>query len=90
MEGYDRRLFLVCCIYHRPRRFDESSDEESSGTESSEDEGTARPSGQYRGRRHHHGDDRDRCGELGRNHLGDRDRNAYERSSPSKGKGKSK
>jgi len=28
---------LVCCIYHKPRRFDESSEEESSGSDSDSD-----------------------------------------------------
>jgi protein phosphatase 1 regulatory subunit 11 len=87
-----RRLFQVCCIYHRPRRFDESSDEEdSSETDSSSDDDTARPSGQYRRHLHHHVDgerERDQCGEHKR--LSDRDdHNAYERMSPRKGKGKS-
>jgi protein phosphatase 1 regulatory subunit 11 len=87
------RLFQVCCIYHRPRRFDESSDEDSSETDSSSDDDTARPSGQHRRHRHHHVDgerERDECGEHKR--LSDRDepeRNAYERMSPRKGKGKS-
>lgn len=82
----------VCCIYHRPRRFDESSDEDSSGTESGSDHDTARPSGQYRRHRHYADGERegDRCGELEHNRLGDRDdRNAYERISPRKGKEKS-
>jgi protein phosphatase 1 regulatory subunit 11 len=83
--------FQVCCIYHRPRRFDESSDEEdSSETDSSSDDDTARPSGQYRRHRHHVDGERgrDQCGEHKR--LGDRDEhNAYERMTPRKGKGKS-
>ena len=87
----DKRLFQVCCIYHRPRRFDESSDEEeSSETDSSSDDDTARPSGQYRRHRHHVDGERERdeCGEHKR--LSDRgERNAYERMSPRKGKGKS-
>lgn len=82
----------VCCIYHRPRRFDESSDEEedSSETDSSSDDGTARPSGQCRRHRHHM--DREGEGEQCGEHKGlsERgDRNAYERMSPRKGKGKS-
>jgi protein phosphatase 1 regulatory subunit 11 len=89
----DRRLFQVCCIYHRPRRFDESSDEEdeeSSETDpSSDDNGTAKPSGQYRRHRHRVDEERGRCREHKR--LSDRDdHNAYERISPHKGKGKGK
>ncbi|KAH9990705.1 phosphatase inhibitor-domain-containing protein [Russula vinacea] len=93
-EGLGRKKSKICCIYHRPRRFDESSDEDSSGTESgSDDDDTARPSGQYRRHRHHHHrhhEDGEREGdELGHKSLGDRDeRNAYERTSPRKGKGK--
>ncbi len=86
--------FPVCCIYHRPRRFDESSDEEdSSGTDSSSDDDTARPSGQYRRQRHRHVDGErggERGGELEHKRLNERgDRNVYERMSPRKGKGKS-
>ena len=83
--------FSVCCIYHRPRRFDESSDEEdSSEADSSSDDDTARPSGQYRRHRHHVDRERERdgCGEP--KGLSDRnEHNAYERMSPRKGKGKS-
>jgi len=90
-EGLGRKKSKICCIYHRPRRFDESSDEEdSSETDLSSDDDTARPSGQYRRHRHHVDEEkgRDRCGEHKR--LSDRDdHNAYERMSPRKGKGKS-
>lgn len=83
-------FFLVCCIYHRPRRFDESSDEEdSSETDSSSDDGTARPSGQYR-RHGRHMDGEGEGAQCGGEHKGlsERgDRNAYERMSPRKGKG---
>jgi len=91
-----RTFVPVCCIYHRPRRFDESSDEDSSGTESDSDvddhgSGGARPSGQYRRHRHrHHVDgerDREPRGEPEHKGRVDReDRNAYERTSPRKGK----
>ena len=30
-------MSTVCCIYHKPRRFDESSDEDSSDSESESD-----------------------------------------------------
>ncbi|KAH9957112.1 phosphatase inhibitor-domain-containing protein [Russula dissimulans] len=97
-EGLGRKKSKICCIYHRPRRFDESSDEDSSGTESGSsddddnDDGGARPSGQYRHHRHHVDGERDREPRGEPEHKGrdDRDdRNAYERTSPRKGKNKS-
>jgi len=86
-EGLGRKKSKICCIYHRPRRFDESSEEEGSSEEdpSSGDDGGARPSGEYAGRRrgrHRHVD-----GESEGKHKGEV-RNAYERMSPHKGKGK--
>ena len=87
-----RLTFSVCCIYHRPRQFDESSDEDSSDSESgSDDDGTAKPSGRYRRHRHHvDGEgDGDRCGEPDEKRGGGSDdRNAYERMTARKGKGK--
>jgi protein phosphatase 1 regulatory subunit 11 len=56
----------VCCIYHKPRAADESSDDDSSGSssdsdsESEPDNSTARPAGRIsaaRGRRPHHAHD---------------------------------
>ena len=48
-----RLTFSVCCIYHRPRPFDESSDEDSSGSESGSDvNGTAKPIRQHCRHRH--------------------------------------
>lgn len=46
----------VCCIYHKPRAFDESSSEESSSDDDSgpDDDGRARPSNLNSGRRRHH------------------------------------
>ena len=83
-------LFLVCCIYHKPRQFDESSDENTSGTESSgSDSADARPSREYR-HRHRHAHD----GECeadphkerdDKRRDGSDDRNAYEQI-PGKGK----
>ncbi|KAJ7592627.1 phosphatase inhibitor-domain-containing protein [Mycena floridula] len=32
-EGCGRKKSKICCIYHKPRRFDESSDEDSSDSE---------------------------------------------------------
>ncbi|KAH9001664.1 phosphatase inhibitor-domain-containing protein [Lactarius akahatsu] len=91
-EGLGRKKSKICCIYHRPRRFDESSDEDSSGTESESDDGNARPSRDYcHHQRHAHN------GECEADHPrdpdnklrgGSGDRNAYEQMPPHKGKGK--
>ncbi|KAI0260434.1 phosphatase inhibitor-domain-containing protein [Gloeopeniophorella convolvens] len=92
-EGLGKKKSKICCIYHRPKRFDESSDEDSSGSESDSDDGTARPSHKYRHRHHHHGDGEngaDPHGSLEHRRRSDNDdRNAYERVPPRKGKGKS-
>jgi protein phosphatase 1 regulatory subunit 11 len=90
--GYNVMLCSVCCIYHRPRRFDESSDEGSSDSESdSDDDGTAKPSGRCHRHRHRADgeDEGDRYGEPEDKRHGKDDRNAYERLSPRKGKGRS-
>jgi len=36
-EGAGRKSSKICCIYHKPRRFDESSSEESSDSDSDSD-----------------------------------------------------
>ncbi|KAH8983683.1 phosphatase inhibitor-domain-containing protein [Lactarius hatsudake] len=91
-EGLGRKKSKICCIYHRPRRFDESSDEDSSGAESESDNGNARPSRDYRHhQRHaHNGECEVDLLRNTDNKLRDSsdDRNAYERMSPHKGKGK--
>lgn len=48
--------YLVCCIYHKPKNFDESSDEDSSDSDSdsSADSGRARPSSNSRHNHTHH------------------------------------
>ncbi|KAI9446845.1 phosphatase inhibitor-domain-containing protein [Lactarius indigo] len=91
-EGLGRKKSKICCIYHRPRRFDESSDEDSSGTESEADNGNARPSRDYR-RHQRHVHDGECEADLPRYpdselRNGNDDRNAYEQMSPHKGKGK--
>jgi len=60
-EGLGRKKSKICCIYHKPRPFDESSSSESDSTcSSSEDSGSgsAKPSSSSskarRRRRHHH------------------------------------
>ncbi|KAJ7017510.1 phosphatase inhibitor-domain-containing protein [Mycena alexandri] len=45
-EGCGRKSSKICCIYHKPKNFDESSDEDSSDSDSdsdSSDDGRARP-----------------------------------------------
>lgn len=92
IDADGRLAFSVCCIYHRPRQFDESSDEYSSGSDSgSDDDITAKPTGRYRRHLHHvDGEGKgDRCGEPeDKRGGGGDDRNAYERMTPRKGKGK--
>ncbi|KAL5120559.1 Type 1 phosphatases regulator ypi1 [Pleosporales sp. CAS-2024a] len=65
-EGMGKKSSKVCCIYHRPRAADESSDDDASDSSSSDsdsdseiDNSTAKPSGRangYRARPHKHGD----------------------------------
>jgi protein phosphatase 1 regulatory subunit 11 len=92
---------IVCCIYRKPRAFDESSSEESSSDDGSgpDDDGAARPASngnpRRRGNNHHrhlheHGED-GTCqadGSANVAQLEDKaEPNAYERTG--KGKGKS-
>jgi protein phosphatase 1 regulatory subunit 11 len=75
----------VCCIYHKPRGFDESSGSESDdNSSSSSDEDDGGGSG-------HEGDD-GRAGRVGRghghNHHHHQDKNAYERIPRARGKAK--
>ncbi|EIM91611.1 uncharacterized protein STEHIDRAFT_118634 [Stereum hirsutum FP-91666 SS1] len=55
-EGMGKKKTKICCIYHKPKKFDESSDEDSSDSESDSDSdsGRARPSQSHRGHHHHH------------------------------------
>jgi len=53
-EGCGRKSSKICCIYHKPKNFDESSSEDDSSDEDSDsslDDGRARP---RRGSNHHH------------------------------------
>lgn len=91
----------VCCIYHKPKAFDESSSEES-GSDSdcdSGDDGGARPAnGQHHHQHRHHGDGDEHHGQAVRDgdggvvvhELGSDDSNVnrYERQpkKPQKGK----
>jgi len=38
-EGCNKKKSKICCIYHKPRRFDESSDESSSESDSDSEAG---------------------------------------------------
>ncbi|GJJ08331.1 hypothetical protein Clacol_002542 [Clathrus columnatus] len=57
-ENMGKKKSKICCIYHKPKAFDESSDEDSSSGSDSDtdpsasDDGRARPS--QRSRRQHH------------------------------------
>ncbi|KAL7923006.1 phosphatase inhibitor domain-containing protein [Trichoderma austrokoningii] len=42
-EGLGRKSSKVCCIYHRPKKVDESSDESSSDSSSSDSDSDAEP-----------------------------------------------
>ncbi|KAH6610204.1 hypothetical protein Trco_000224 [Trichoderma cornu-damae] len=42
-EGLGRKSSKVCCIYHRPKGVDESSDESSSGSSSSDSDSDSEP-----------------------------------------------
>ncbi|KAJ7614034.1 phosphatase inhibitor-domain-containing protein [Roridomyces roridus] len=57
-EGCGRKSSKICCIYHKPKRFDESSDEDSSDSDgdsdSSVDDGRARRSNNSNSNRHQH------------------------------------
>ncbi|KAG1729870.1 phosphatase inhibitor-domain-containing protein [Suillus paluster] len=50
-EGCGKKKSKICCIYHKPRRFDESSEEESSESDSDSD---CQHSDCSRQRRKHH------------------------------------
>ena len=54
---------LVCCIYHKPKRFDESSDESSDES----DDGRAKPSSssKRKAKPHHHHHDHDHSHDSG-------------------------
>ncbi|GAA5833142.1 hypothetical protein JCM3766R1_001414 [Sporobolomyces carnicolor] len=66
-EGLGRKKSKICCIYHKPKEFDESSDESSSGDDSDSSNGSAdsrqaRPQRSSRRRhRHHHHDHEGDC-----------------------------
>ncbi|KIJ31249.1 hypothetical protein M422DRAFT_234614 [Sphaerobolus stellatus SS14] len=56
-ENCGKKKSKICCIYHKPREFDESSSDESSSDDSgseASDDGRARPPQNRRPRHHHH------------------------------------
>ncbi|KAF6830866.1 type 1 phosphatases regulator ypi1 [Colletotrichum musicola] len=93
-EGLGRKSSKVCCIYHRPKGVDESSDESSSDSssdsDSDSDDGTGRrriPSGDHKGkgkkRKDHDCDDHDGHGHDHRHgRKGDRDGKQKRKPSP--------
>ncbi|KZV67335.1 hypothetical protein PENSPDRAFT_688235 [Peniophora sp. CONT] len=95
-EGMGKKKSKICCIYHKPKAYDESSDEDSSSdddTDSEPDTSSARPSGSFSRRRnqhhsHAHRHDEHECAHV-HNLPSDDDTNAYERQPlPNKGKGR--
>ncbi|THH16873.1 hypothetical protein EW146_g3842 [Bondarzewia mesenterica] len=99
-EGMGRKKTKICCIYHKPKRFDESSSEESSGSDSDSDSSSAH----HRVHRHHRprqlpDSSSHENGSSSSNSEGGgvvhelqedahNERNAYETMPPNKGKGK--
>ncbi|KZS92529.1 hypothetical protein SISNIDRAFT_117348 [Sistotremastrum niveocremeum HHB9708] len=95
-EGMGKKKSKICCIYHKPKRFDESSDESDTDTESDSSHGRCNH------RQHHHSHSPDLPEQAQQptpsqnvtqvsHESSDEDRNAYERvpKVPEKGKGKS-
>ncbi|KAI0058758.1 hypothetical protein BV25DRAFT_1772106, partial [Artomyces pyxidatus] len=89
-EGMGKKKTKICCIYHKPKRFDESSDEDSSDEDSGADD-RARPTHRHHYHDHHHHRQASSEGRDVHTVESDRDdRNAYEvYPRASKGKGKS-
>ncbi|KAK0500114.1 phosphatase inhibitor-domain-containing protein [Armillaria luteobubalina] len=81
-EGCGKKKSKICCIYHKPRRFDESSDEDSSSDESDSDEGHACGNHNHS----HNG----KSGSIKKTDLDHPESNAYESvpGNPSKDKGR--
>lgn len=84
--GIDADLWVVCCIYHAPKEFGESSDESSSDSSGSDrdsgDDGAARPArknGCGPGHNHDHGKGK------GKGKPRARSPNAYEKMPKPKG-----
>ncbi|KAA1476281.1 hypothetical protein DENSPDRAFT_932936 [Dentipellis sp. KUC8613] len=83
-EMLGRKKTKICCIYHKPKNFDESSDEDSSSSDSDSSCDGQQPH-THRRRRHRHGSD---DGPVhGLKHDED-ERNAYETAPPPRPKEK--
>ncbi|TFY61084.1 hypothetical protein EVG20_g7191 [Dentipellis fragilis] len=83
-EMLGRKKTKICCIYHKPKNFDESSDEDSSDSDSDSSCDGQQPH-THRRRRHRHGDGDGPVNGL--KHDED-ERNAYETAPPPKPKEK--
>jgi len=70
-EGLGRKKSKICCIYHKPKSFDESSDEESSSDEDSDDSAGDRARPPRHARRHRHHDHDHDHGHEGRSDSSD-------------------
>lgn len=93
-EGLGRKKSKVCCIYHAPKAFGESSDESSSDSDDSDsgDDGSARPTripsnGHGHGHNHNHAHDHGKSKGKGKGRSSSP--NAYEKM-PRNKKGSSK
>ncbi|CAH0001492.1 unnamed protein product, partial [Clonostachys byssicola] len=63
-EGLGRKSSKVCCIYHKPKAVDESSDESSSDSDS--DSSSDEPDADHRGKGKQHDHDHRRCDRKGK------------------------
>ncbi|KAG8213530.1 phosphatase inhibitor-domain-containing protein [Butyriboletus roseoflavus] len=75
-EGCGKKKSKICCIYHKPRRFDESSSESESASASDSDEGGGRRYGSDQNIVRRDG----RGGTVHELSQSDSDANAYERA----------
>ncbi|KAF9055493.1 hypothetical protein BDZ89DRAFT_922657, partial [Hymenopellis radicata] len=84
-EGCGRKSSKICCIYHKPKRFDESSDEDSS----SDDDGGARPIHRHSRHCNHDDSEAQKSGDDGSTVYEEHSEpNAYEADPSKKGKGR--
>ncbi|KAG9311819.1 phosphatase inhibitor-domain-containing protein [Chiua virens] len=88
-EGCGKKKSKICCIYHKPRQFDESSSESDSASSDSDSTGRnrdsdrGRPATRYRhahGCRHHAARQEGQGETVHELHQSDSDVNAYERA----------
>ncbi|KAK6336056.1 Type 1 phosphatases regulator ypi1 [Orbilia blumenaviensis] len=81
-EGLGRKKTKICCIYHKPREFGESSSEESDSSSSSEEENDHGPTGESGSSGSGHPSTGQHKAHSCRNHKGNgkRRKNAYEKT----------